>query len=197
MQSISFQYIQSTGWSVASLPKLDSSQTLVLVFGALEFIDIKTPIEQLVRAFPKSCIIGCSALGEILEADLYEHSLTVMVVKFEHTRLQMAFAPVHQAKDSFNAGRSIAMQLNAPDLRGVLLLSSGNPGDATELLLGINLPAKVIVTGGIAAGSTEPAHTWVINQGKLMTRAVVAVGFYGASVAIRYGSQGGWKFAGY
>ncbi|MCP4224642.1 MAG: hypothetical protein GY773_14990, partial [Actinomycetia bacterium] len=51
-------------WS-KPFPALDSSRTLVTVFGASSFLDEPEPIRQLVSAFPTSHLIGCSSAGEI------------------------------------------------------------------------------------------------------------------------------------
>ncbi len=196
MKLASFTYAQGVGWSVNPFPTLDSKQTLVLVFGAPEFVDATEPITQLVKAFPNSYIVGCSTAGEILGTTLLDHSLTVSVVQFEHTRLAVASAHVQKPQDSFNAGRAIGTFLKASDLRGVLILSDGSCVNGTELVFGLNLPGTIAVTGGLAGDGTRFQRTWVIADGKPQSGVVVAVGFYGERVAIGFGSQGGWERSG-
>src|SRR5258706_4664133 len=104
-------YTSDAGWSVTPFPALDSDNTLVLVLGAPEFIDAPEPIAQLAKAYPRSKVVGCSTSGEILGTKLYDKSLVVSVIKFEHSRVALASASLNRGPDSFNAGRSLATQL--------------------------------------------------------------------------------------
>jgi hypothetical protein len=191
-----FSYTPQTGWSVNPLPALDSENTLVLVFGAPEFIDTPEPISQIVKAFPKSHIVGCSTAGEILGSSLSDHSLAAVAVQFEHSHIAITSAKVQNAHDSFNAGRAIAESLKAPNLQGVLILSDGSHVNGSELVYGINLPGQVIITGGLAGDGNRFQRTWVIADGKPSTNFVVAIGFYGEKLSIGFGSQGGWEIQG-
>src|SRR5574341_2169115 len=86
---------QDSKWSQA-FPSLDSRQTLVIVFGAPEFIDQPAALEELAAAYPTSTIIGCSTSGEIYGESIQDTSLSVGVVKFEHTRLDYGEARIHR-----------------------------------------------------------------------------------------------------
>ena len=48
-----------------TFPALDSERTLVIVFAAPEFLAHPNPIRELVGAYPKSHVVGCSSAGEI------------------------------------------------------------------------------------------------------------------------------------
>lgn len=65
MKIQTFTHGPDAGWSVALPAELDSEGTLVVVFGAPEYADAPAPLEELVAAFPKSAIVGCSSAGEI------------------------------------------------------------------------------------------------------------------------------------
>src|SRR5229473_646643 len=93
MKLDTFSYSAATGWSVAHLPDLDSEDTLVVVFGAPELDDVQAPLGQLMAAYGRSHVIGCSTAGEIFGTALTDHSLSVAVVRFEHgTRVATAAA---------------------------------------------------------------------------------------------------------
>src|SRR5207253_5933787 len=110
-----FSYSASAGWSVASLPDLDSEDTLVVVFGTPELDEVQEPLGQLMAAYGRSHVIGCSTAGEIFGTALTDHSLSVAVVRFEHgTRVATASASVCSQDESFAAGESIARQLQDP-----------------------------------------------------------------------------------
>jgi len=196
MKHEQFTYTTTTGWSVSPFPALDSEKTLVLAFGASEFLSNPEPISQLVRAFPKAHVLGCSTAGEILGSTLSDHSLVVMVMQFEHTRVVTATAKVQKPQESFSAGRKLGAILGGPTLSGVLVLSDGSVVNGTELVQGFNLPANVIITGGLAGDGPRFERTWVIADGKPQTNMVTAVGFYGHDISIGFGSQGGWQITG-
>jgi hypothetical protein len=193
-----FCYRPDRGWSLPSFPKLDSERTLVLVFGARKFAEDDQRVQELTRAYPTSHIAGCSTSGEIFGSSLSDDSLSVAVLRFEHTRLANVCAPVRSPADSFHAGDVIARQLEHPSLRGVLVFSDGLKVNGSELVRGLNtvLPASVVVTGGLAGDGDRFQRTWVIKDGKPAEGFVSAVGFYGDRVRIGHGSKGGWDVFG-
>ena len=154
-------------WSVSEFPKLDSDRTLVLVFGAPEYIDNPHPIEDLARAYPNSAVVGCSTSGEIYDEMILDESLTVSVMKLEHTHIVRADGAVSSAADSYDAGQAIARALVGPNLRGVLVLSEGININGSELVRGLNavLPETVVVTGGLAGDGDRFKKTWIIRDG--------------------------------
>ena len=60
MKLATFSFATASGWSVDQLPALDSDNTLVVIFGAPELNGIEQPLRELVAAFPRSSVIGCS-----------------------------------------------------------------------------------------------------------------------------------------
>src|SRR5260221_14682915 len=99
MKADSFLYTSEKGWSVTPFPALDSESTLVLVFGAPEFIDKPAPIAEITRAYPQSIMVGCSTAGEILGTSLHDDSLFLSVVKFEKSRIGLASAPLQNGNE--------------------------------------------------------------------------------------------------
>jgi len=198
MKISTFIYVPETGWSADALPALDSEQTLVLAFGAADLRHVEAPLADLVQAYPRSHLIGCSTAGEIYGTALTDESLVVAVVRFERTHLARASAPANTPDDSFTAGETIARTLLRPDLRGVLVLSDGHTVNGTQLVGGLNavLPEPVIVTGGLAGDGARFERTWVLHDGKPQSGYVSAVGFYGPHVRLGHGSKGGWDIFG-
>ncbi|HBL31972.1 MAG TPA: hypothetical protein DD490_34550, partial [Acidobacteria bacterium] len=186
------------GWSQPLPTALDSPQTLVLAFCAPALFDARGPIDELLKTFPSSHVLGCSTAGEIAGTELRDNGLACAVVRFEHTGLQRAFSRVEGGDGSFAAGRAVGEQLAGPDLRGVFVLSDGHAVNGTALIRGLGsaLPEGIIITGGLAADGDRFERTWVIGGEELCTGGVVAVGFYGERIHIGHGSQGGWDIFG-
>lgn len=189
-----FQYQPDGRWSVDPLPALDSSNTLVLAFGAPRFASEPEPLRRLLAEYPTSCVAGCSTAGEIAGTQLLDDSVSVAVARFRHTRLARAVASVGSPADSYAAGEQIGRQLAHSTLRGVLVFSDGLRVNGTELVRGLSaaLPPSVVITGGLAGDGERFQRTWVISDGAIVEGVVTAVGLYGERVRIGHGSKGGW-----
>ena len=198
MELTTFRYTNDGGFSLPELPKLDSSQTVVFVFGAAGVDQHTKALEALMKAYPTSHVIGCSTAGEIFGRQLWDDSLSIAVARFERTEIRHASAHVQAAPDSLEAGRSIARQLSSPDLKAVFVLSDGLHVNGSQLVLGLNgaLPAGVVVTGGLAGDGDRFTRTWVLHEGAPASGVVSAVGFYGADVRFGHGCRGGWDIFG-
>lgn len=186
--------LTADGWSSEPDGALDSDQTLVVLFGASSLIDRPAPARRVIDAYPRSRIIGCSSSGEIHGTRVLDDSLAVAVAKFDRVTLRLANARINGTDESFVAGKEIARQLNAPDLRAVLMLSDGLQVNGSALVRGVNsiLPASVTVTGGLAGDGDRFKRTWVIADRRLTPGFVAAVGLYGDAVRVGHGSKGGW-----
>lgn len=179
---------------VAPAPPALPGRRLVVLFGASGLADVPERIERIARAHPGAVVLGCSTAGEIFDSQVRDESLVGAVADFERTRVRSACRGVESSADSFAAGESIAHGLLAPDLRAVLVLSDGLHVNGSELIRGLNavLPESVVVTGGLAGDGDKFQRTWVVHDGRPVSKAVTAVGFYGDSIRIGHGSKGGW-----
>lgn len=189
-----FTFTVDHGWSIENFPNMDSEQTLVLIFAAPEFFDDTQPIAELCQVYQKSKIMGCSTAGEITGAQVNDASLTVAVVKFEHSRLVFTSTTVRAPSDSCAAGEYLAKQLPTEGLRGVFVLADGLKVNGSQLVSGLgSIPHRVPVTGGLAADGANFQRTWVIHEGRPKTSMVTAVGFYGDNFHMTHGARGGWE----
>ncbi len=191
LQTMMFQ--KNKGWS-NPFPQLDSEQTLVLIFGAPEFIDHPEPINELVAAFPTSKIIGCSSAGEIFDTAINDKSLSVAIMKFDAGKIKVTSAEISDVNESHKAGETLLKTLMQDGLKSIFVLSDGLKVNGSELVKGMNsdLPKDVVITGGLAGDGERFKKTWVIVGGKFYTNKIVAVGFYGKNFKIGHGSKGGW-----
>ncbi|MDJ0976765.1 MAG: FIST N-terminal domain-containing protein [Planctomycetota bacterium] len=191
-------YSRKNGWSDDGLPALDSEHTLVVTFGSSCYLDAPEAVSELSAAYPNATIVGCSTAGEIVGDTIADESLSVAILKFDHTRLRSTSAPVTSPQESFQAGERIARELADEGLAGILVLSDGLNVNGSELVRGLNsvLPEDVVVTGGLAGDGDRFERTWVLDDGRPVSGVVTAVGFYGDRVRIGHGSMGGWDLFG-
>jgi hypothetical protein len=135
-----------------------------------------------------------STSGEILEDLVYDDSLAVTAVDFEKTEIKVTSMNINDAKDSFDAGVQLADKLSGEGLGHVFLLSDGLHVNGSEIVKGINsaLAQDVPCTGGLAGDAANFEKTLVGLNGVPSENQIVAVGFYGDSLEVGYGSVGGW-----
>ncbi len=194
MKLSTFSFEPATGWSQKAFPALDSEQTLVLVFASPDYFDQPEALWELFNAYPQAQIVGCSTAGEIIGPLVNDTSLSVAVLQFERSKLEVVSADIADASDSFAVGADLGRQLSSRQLSAVFVLCDGLHVNGSELVKGLNsaLPSGVTVTGGLAGDGDRFARTWVIRERRPQSGAVTAVGFYGRRLRVTHGSRGGW-----
>jgi hypothetical protein len=189
-----FEHTLGSGWSVDEFPQLDSERTLVLVFGAREYLEDARAIGELREAYPTAHLLGCSSSGEIHGTKVSDSTLSVAVSRFEKGRVDTVSIEVNALEESFEAGRQLANALDGEDLTGLFVLSKGTEINGTKLVEGISdvLGDKAIVTGGLAGDGDRFERTWVLDGQQPNSKHVSAVALYGDDLRISHGSKGGW-----
>jgi hypothetical protein len=188
-------YATSTGWTKRSGQLNGVRPQLVLVFGGRYLLEAGQGLEELRSRYAGAHLVIASTSGEILDTEVAEDTIVATAVSFNATGVRCAATPVKDASDSYVAGCKLAMQLLAPDLVHVFVLSDGGLVNGTELARGFNehLPHGVLLTGGLAGDGARFERTVVGLDETPSPGRVVAVGFYGTALRVRFGSAGGWE----
>ncbi|ELP5730161.1 FIST C-terminal domain-containing protein [Vibrio vulnificus] len=193
MKSAQIIWREDSWQNLSTATRLDSDSTLVMAFGTQH----SQAFNQLHQAMPQSKILGCSTAGEMLDNTILDDSLVATVVAFEKSRIEQVCDSISTfSGDSFELGKSLSEQLVSlgDDLKHVFVLSDGlliNGGYLVEGFRSV-LPSDVQVTGGLAGDGEHFSRTFVTSGVKTESGAVVALGLYGESLDIRFGSRGGW-----
>lgn len=197
--------VLTTHWNLDTPPpngtgegRLDSANTLVLIFAGADAEAATPSIEALSREFPNSVLVGGSTAGEVCGGEVSDESVVVAVARFDKTQLRVAALPTTGPDDSRHVGAKLGEALSAPDLAAILILTDGLMVNGNALLLGLKsvLDPSVVVTGGLAGDGDRFAATWVVANGLAQSGFITAVGFYGKDVRVGHGSQGGWDVFG-
>ena len=198
MKLSTYTYADTDRAPRASIPLKNPDRTLLIMFGPSRLLDTPEPIQSVLAAYPGAAAIGCSSSGEIIGTHIQDDTLVVGVIQFDSTTVRTASAPVTDPGKSFEAAQSLANQLMAPGLGGVLVLSDGLGVNGSELIRGLNsvLPANIVVSGGLAGDGDRFKRTWVVKDGLPVGGYVTAVGLYGTAVRLTHGSKGGWDLFG-
>ncbi len=182
-------------WRRLSAPSLDADVDLVLVFGSSDFFSESGFSERISAFFPNSGILGCSTAGEIVGSRVLEQSLVITTLQFDKAKTVFASERIQGLSDSYACGERLAERLPKEDLCHVILFSRGIDINGTALVDGIQagLPEDVLVTGGLAGDNGSFSATYVVCCEACGTDLVAAVGLYGDSLTVGYGSFGGWR----
>ena len=139
--------------------------------------------------------MGCSTAGEISDTRVFDDSLVITAIEFEHTQVKGTQVKLDSGNmDSFKAGEKLAKALDHDKLVHVLVISEGTHTNGSDLVRGLSkhLPADVAITGGLAGDGANFEETIVFYNSGPMPDSIVVVGFYGDKLQIGYGSMGGW-----
>lgn len=180
----------------AGLEQVRSLQpTFVMLFASPDLFGDPAVVEKLKNGLEGIETIGCSSAGEITQDGLFEDTIAFLAVQFDHAFVRTVSTPLLKVRDSVSAGEILASQLKAPNLKGVFVLAEGITTNGSALLRGLyeNLPRSTFVTGGIAADKAQFEKTYTFHNGQLFSDHVVAMGFFGDTLEISSGSEGGWR----
>jgi hypothetical protein len=168
--------------------------TLVIAFGSTGILQDDSIYETLKLTYPNAEILMSSTSGEILDTKVSDDTLSVTAIEFEKTTILTTTTQISTIKSSYQAGHQLATSLKHEGLRYVLIISDGQQVNGSQLVLGLqnSLPKGIIITGGLAGDGSRFKTTLVgLNEVPIEGR-IVAIGFYGDSLLVTYGSVGGW-----
>jgi hypothetical protein len=190
------KFSPSEGWKIIRNDNCDFSQcTLVLVFANKEILNEMDIYDSLRSEYPKAEILLNSTAGEIIDTQVNDNTISLTAILFENTVLKTAHVSIDKVGDSYEAGKYLARKFDPTGLKNILVISDGQKVNGSELVVGLqeHLPKETIITGGLAGDGARFQKTLVgLNETPLEGR-IVAIGFYGNSLLVTYGSVGGWN----
>lgn len=168
--------------------------TLILVFGAIPFFDNGGVLDELRRQCPRAAIAGCSTAGEICGSVVHDGTCVITAVAFERATAQTAVTRLASMTDSFGAGARLGNALPREGLVAVVVFGTGVRINGSALVRGLqsSLPPTVKISGGLAADAGAFQRTWTMGPLGCADDQIVAVGLYGESLRLAYGSFAGW-----
>ena len=171
---------------------------LILGFGSKGLLDDGAFFAELQRRYPSSEIVLGSSAGEICGGSVFDDSVSITVFQFEKTKIRTASVDRLAFNDSFEAGKSLIEHFDTNDLSNIFIVSDGLQVNGSQLVKGMEAGnhQSVVITGGLAGDSTAFAYTTVGLHDVPSPGKIVAIGFYGKSMDIRYSSFGGWDVFG-
>lgn len=153
-------------------------------------------MKQLQASTPGTQWVGCSTAGEVSKLGVTDQTVIATALHFDNpnAKFKIQVRKVGGADGSQNAGAELAKSLNAPDLRGIIIISPGTDVNGSLMVKGITevVGANVIVTGGLAGDGGAFKKTYTLSPEGVTSDHVVGVGLYGDAVQLQHGCMGGW-----
>lgn len=177
------------------LKPLQTSPDLVLVFASKALSQDSTLFDQLLSAYPDSALAGCTTAGEICGDEVSDDGASICEVTFDEGRCEVVTAPVAGISHSFEAGEELAKQLPTAGLRAVIVLGPGVDVNGSAIVDGMAsvLGGTVPISGGLAGDGADFHETATLSARGFLSREICAIGLYGKSLSLEYGSFGGWE----
>lgn len=193
MKTEQYYWSKTSGWN---FPETGLAQEahLVLVFGNRHVLVQAEHYRTIRQRYPNAQIAMASTAGEIQKTEAKEGGIGLTAIFFQKSQVHTAAVNVSGSAESYTAGRQLVEQLPKEALVHVLVLSDGQLVNGSELAKGINeaLPPGVHATGGLAGDDLYFEETVVGLNATPVPGNLVAIGFYGHSLQVGWGSGGGW-----
>lgn len=188
-------YKSGEGWVPELNNSLVANPSLVIAFGSTELIKSNIAVGELKQKYPNAIFIGGTSSGEIHSTHVNDETIVATIVEFKSTTVKYSSTIVTDSKLSKNVGNELISKLDKENLKHVFIMSEGLNINGSELVRGIRmaLPNEVSATGGLAGDGANFNETYILNSnGEAEKNLVSAIGFYGKSLNVSFGSLGGW-----
>ncbi len=185
-------------WAPGTRLRPQPDAHLVLAFGDSHLMAGPACFSEIASAYPAARVVGCSSCGEIEGDAIYDGSIVLTALQFDHTRVALARVERQDGETNEALGARLGTGLSGAHeglpLCHVFVLADGVHLNATPFVAGLAaaLPPGVGVTGGLAGDDIRFVETPVWAEGVLRAPAAVAVGFYGHHLRVGWSAVGGW-----
>lgn len=198
MTVCNFEIINQNLQNVTNIQIDYSKVNLVLTFSAKNHLQNPDTFTTLRTNFPNAEIVLCSTAGEILQEEVKDEAIVATAISFEKTNVSSSIVNIDDFKTTEGAAMELAKNLRKDNLQYILLISDGSKVNGSELINGLykQVDRKVIITGGLAGDGSNFVSTLVGLNDHAKEGQIVAIGFYGNSLVVNHGSQGGWDVFG-
>ncbi len=185
-----------TDFTSAKMQPLNKNNPqIIFAFADCNFFEDAGFAKKLKAEFPNANVIGCSTAGEIVNDGITSGGLVLTAATFKNPKIKLASEASKGIEDSEGMGHRLAAALAAPDLTAIFILAQGTNVNGSAMIQGMQKKVgnKVIITGGLAGDNGRFTKTFVMLNETVMNDGCAAIGFYGESVKVSFGSVGGWQ----
>lgn len=184
--------IEESNW-LNQIKNIEIVPSIILMFVSPLFEAKADLVIKLGLLYPKATLLGCSTAGEISGINVSDNTVALTAIEFDKVNHNLVKVAVKSMDESYDAGVTLATQLEADDLKHVLVFSDGLNVNGADLVSGLkSILPETSITGGLAADGADFNDTFIIANNTITDRVVVGLGLYGGQLKIGYSSKGGW-----
>jgi len=153
---------------------LDTEKTLIQVFsGFVTQEEVKQLQSTIKSKNPQITFIGTTTAGEIYEGGVYENSIGISIMEFEHTTINQGH---FLNDDPFKLGKQIATSLFTPKTKASILFINGLTMNGNDVIDGISSINNTIpLAGGVAGDNGYFQKSFVFDNNGVYENGTVAV----------------------
>ena len=168
---------------------------IVLIFGLRAPLAEPASLAAIRARFASARLVLVSTAGNFAGTEIHDDALVCTAIGFDSATSRCVSTHLAQGGDLHELCEDLAASLIAPGLRHVFVFSDGGIVNGTTLSKAFNktLPAGVTISGGVAGDGTDFLVTLVGLDSPPEPGVIVAVGLYGPSLHVTFGTVGGWS----
>lgn len=168
---------------------------LILLYGKRDLLENPIVYNKLRTLTKGAIIVSNSTSGHIINDEVLDEGAVATAIKFKKTKIKSAIFNIENFENDIALGKAIYKELANNDLSYLYIISDGQLINGSNLVNGLkrNLDGNTLITGGLAGDGAQFEKTLVGLNEAPQSGNVVAVGFYGNSLKVGYGSNGGWS----
>ena len=176
----------------------EANVNLVLCFASKTKLLDKLIYANFKAKFPVAEIAMASTAGEICQEHVLNNSVVAVAMEFDKTVVETRAVNIKDYKNTYAAAISLGEKLPKQNLTYILIFSDGSLVNGSELVKGLStqVDKNILITGGLAGDEANFVSTLVGLNKQPIEGEIMAIGFYGNSLTVTHGSQGGWDIFG-
>ncbi len=167
-----------------------------IFYGIIDKQIIKKISSSLHKYLPEAHIIGSTTDGEIINANVSIKKIVISVTVFEESTVS-SFSTEYD-NSSYLLGREMAANLDADDVKALILFTTSLEINGEEFLRGVrNISGgRYLVNGGMAADNAKFIKTYVVHNNKIIQNGAVGVALKGDNLFAHNQYKFGWDSIG-
>jgi hypothetical protein len=188
------QWKKVQGWKDIGSQNVGQKANLVLAFGSTAQVKNLETYKQLLSWYPKAEIVLGSSAGEILGANVSDDTVVVTAISFKDTVIKTFKAEINTFEESYDVGLQLSKKISTEGLVHVMIFTDGLKVNGSKFIAGLqeSVLKNISITGGFAGDGMDFKETALGLNDSAKSGNIIAVGFYGNSLKVGYGSLGGW-----
>ena len=190
---------ESSEWAIVGgaylTEKIELTNPLVLVFGNRYMLEDNNIFKEVKSLFKDGHFVFGSTSGDITSESVDDESITITAVEFEKSNFIIKTANVLNTDvNSYETGKKLIEQLPIEGLKYVFVLSEGSFINGSQLTKGMNAATEdnLVITGALCGDAARFEKTVSSYNENPKEGELVAIGLYGKTLEVTFGTNGGW-----